>query len=121
MRRHPSLRRSEGASEYVVITCLISACVIVGMFRFGGKIQETMERAEICINCEQNGESDGTSASTDGDANEDENGSNADDETSNEPLPWYNDPGSSYYWVAQLIRWFGGAPHFMDLMFPSRA
>jgi Flp pilus assembly pilin Flp len=121
MRRHSSLRRSEGATEYVVITFLISACVIVGMFRFGGKIQETMEKAEICINCEAGAESDKTGADADGDENKDEDGANEDDANNDEPLPWYDDPRSSYYWVAQLIRWFGGAPHFMDLMFPSRA
>ena len=120
MIRLPFRRRAEGATEYVVILGLISTCVIVGMFRFGGKIQETLETAEFCINCEPKAESDGETVGDSGYENDDETRENEDEETRDGPLPWYNDPSSSYYWVAQLIRWFGGAPHFMDLMFPSR-
>lgn len=121
MRRHPSLRRAEGATEYVIITCLVSACVIVGMFRFGGKIQETMEKAEICINCDANAEFDKNSDSPDGkkDGEDKDKDKDSEDAANKQPLPWYDDPSSSFYWVAQLVRWFGGAPHFMDWMFPS--
>lgn len=121
MRRPSSRRRSEGATEYVVITGLISACVIVGMFRFGGQIQETMEKAEICLNCDNAGETDTKTVDDEGNPIKDEDNSTEDGADNDEPLPWYNDPSSSYYWVAQLVRWFGGAPHFMDLWFPSGA
>lgn len=111
MLRNLSLSRAEGMTEYVIIVGLISACVMVGMFRFGGAIQDFLEKAEICINCDH---SDG-----------DHEKPAVDDETGEEPgdsdapvvdPPWWNDPSSVLYWFAQLIRWFGGAPHVYDAL-----
>ena len=57
-------RRGEGQTEYVVMTSLISICIVAGLFNFGNEVQEAMTRANVCITCEKD------------EVNEDEGGEN---------------------------------------------
>jgi Flp pilus assembly pilin Flp len=100
-------RRGEAQTEYVIIVGLISICVVVGMFRFGGKIQEFLEKANICVNCDDaGGQQDGASS---------KKAKPPPKKPTGEKPPWYDDPSSVLYWFFQLIRFFGGAPHVYDL------
>lgn len=116
-------RRAEGQTEYIIITSFMSACLIVGLFRFGGEVKKAITRAKVCVNCptDEEAETDGTEGegekTTTGEGEEGaEGGSDGEGQTG--PLPWYADSTSSFYWVAQLLRWFGGAPHFWDFVLP---
>jgi len=48
----PRSRRGEAHVEYVIITCVITICAVVALFRVWADISRMAARAQICVDCD---------------------------------------------------------------------